>query len=68
MLVHDVLLLVLDLYAERLPEWDASDESEGEGKEVMKLIKRIEKRVRVGVELAQKAGSLEGMVACLEAG
>lgn len=68
MLVHDVLLLVLDLYAERLPEWDASDESDGEGKEVMKLIKRIEKRVRVGVELAQKAGSLEGMVACLEAG
>ncbi|KAK3718380.1 U3 small nucleolar RNA-associated protein 15 [Vermiconidia calcicola] len=62
-LVQDVLLLMLDLYAEKI----GGDWSEG-GKEVEALLKKIEKRVRLGVDLAQRARGLVGMVGCLEAG
>lgn len=68
MLVHDVLLSILDLYSHLMAEWDMNEDGENEGRDVMKLIKRIERQVRVGVDLAQKAGGLQGMVACLEAG
>jgi U3 small nucleolar RNA-associated protein 15 len=67
-MVHDVLLLILDLYANKMAEWDMNEDGENEGKDVMKLIKRIERQVRIGVDLAQKAGGLQGMIACLEAG
>ncbi len=68
MLVHDMVMQIMDLYAHRLAEWYLDEDTESEGKQVMRLIKRIDKRVSNGIELAQKAESLEGIVECLEAG
>ena len=65
-LVYDVLLMLLDLYSHRLADW--AEEDAGEGKEVVALINRMGKRVRGGVEQAQKAQSVMGMVGVLEAG
>jgi U3 small nucleolar RNA-associated protein 15 len=67
-LAHDVLVVIMEVYGHDMAEWNLSEDGGGDGKDVMKLVKRIEKRVRTGVELAQKAESLEGMVECLEAG
>lgn len=66
LLVYDVLLMLLDLYSHRLGEWT---ESEGDdGKDVLKLINRITKKVRVGVDTAHRAESMMGCLEVLEAG
>ena len=68
-LVYDVLLQLLDLYSPQFAEWttDESDEESG-GKEVLALVNRLSKRVRLGVELAQTAGAMIGAMEGLEAG
>ena len=67
-LVHDVLLLVLDLYSHKLADWAEEEGGESGGKEVARIIGRLGKRVRAGVDLAQTAHSFVGMVGLLEAG
>ena len=70
-IVQDIVLLLLDLYSHKLAEWqEDEDGSPGQdsGKEVNRLIRRIEKRVRQGVDLAQTAGYTMGMVEMLEMG
>lgn len=64
-LAYDVMLVLVDLYSNKLVDW-AEDGEEGE--EVVRLIKRVQKRVRSGVELAERAASTLGMVQMLEAG
>lgn len=64
-LAYDMILLLLDLYSDKLADWS---EDEQEGPEVLELIKRIEKRVRGGVDFAEKARNMMGMVDLLEAG
>ncbi len=64
-LVHEVFTVILDLHSQKMADWSEDD---AEGREVMKLIKRIEKRVRRGVDSAEKATNMIGMVQMLEAG
>lgn len=64
-IVYDVLLMLLHLYSEKLAEWS---EDEQDGPEVIGLIKRVEKRVRHGVDLSEKARNMMGMLDLLEAG
>ena len=64
-LVYDVLLLILDLYSHKLPEWDT-----GEGKDgaASQLVKRLEKRVKIEINLAHQAHFMVGMMGTIEAG
>ena len=62
---YDVMLLLLHLYSDKLAEWS---EDEQDGPEVMELIKRVEKRVRRGVDDSEKARNMMGMLDLLEAG
>ena len=64
-IVYDVMLLLLDLYSHKLADWS---EEEGGALELVKLVKRVEKRVRSGVDQAEKARNMVGMVQLLEAG
>lgn len=67
-MVHDVLLLILDIYSHRLADWTDDEAGDGGGKEVVRTIERVGKRVKAGVDLAQRAHGLMGMVGVLEAG
>ena len=64
-LVYEVLIVLLDLYSRKLAEWV---EEEGEGREVVKLVTTIGKRVNRGVETAQSAYRTLGMLEMLKAG
>lgn len=67
-LVYDVLLLILDLYSHKLPEWETEDEREGDGQKVVRLVKRIDKRVKHEINLAHQANFMVGMMDTLESG
>jgi U3 small nucleolar RNA-associated protein 15 len=65
-LISDVVLLVVHLYAGKLAEWQ--EVGDDEGREVQRLVGRVQKRVRHGIELAQQASQTMGMLELLEAG
>lgn len=67
-LAYDILLPVLDIYAPQLADWSDEDNDDRDGSEAVDLIKRLEKRVRVGVDLAEKATNMTGLIQMLEAG
>ena len=64
-LVYDVLLLILDLYSHKLPEWEMGDDRDGAAS---RLIKRLEKRVKSEINLAHQAHFMVGMMGTIEAG
>ncbi|KAK3074385.1 U3 small nucleolar RNA-associated protein 15 [Teratosphaeriaceae sp. CCFEE 6253] len=65
-IIHDVVLLLLDLYSERFAVWQESDDDEA--KQVLGLVRRIGKRVKVGVEYAAQARGTMGMLEMLGEG
>ncbi|QIW95659.1 hypothetical protein AMS68_001177 [Peltaster fructicola] len=65
-LITDVLLLFLDLYSYRFADWE-DGESE-DGRKLVSLFSRISARVRRGVEVAEKAEGLVGIMSLLTAG
>ena len=67
-LVYDVILLMLDLYSHKLPEWEAEEERDAAGRKVVLLVKRVEKRVKHEINLAHQAHFMIGMMGTLEAG
>ena len=67
-MVHQVLLQILDLYYHKLPEWDDKEIGAGRSRDVVNLLDRLRKRVRIGAELAQDAHKVQGMMSALEAG
>ena len=67
-LVYDVILLALDLYSHKLPEWEVEDERGGDRQKAAHLMKRVEKRVKHEINLAHQAHFMIGMMGTLEAG
>jgi len=65
-LVYDILLLLLDVYSNKLAVWTVEDDEQG--LKVIRLIKKVEKMVRLSVDHAEKAKNMIGMVQLLEAG
>jgi U3 small nucleolar RNA-associated protein 15 len=68
LLVHDVLFVVWNLYAHKMPDWDADEDVDKHGKTIIKMIGKLQKKVRIGLELAHIAGNLQGSIESLEAG
>ncbi|KAF1825450.1 WD40 repeat-like protein [Dissoconium aciculare CBS 342.82] len=64
-ILYDVMLIILDLYSQRLAEWQGED---GDAREVAMLFLRIRIRVRQSTEYAQNAHSICGMINLLEMG
>ena len=65
-LIYDVVLLLLDLYAQKFAEWqEAAMDGNDEAKEVLELVNRIGKRVRRGADLAAQAQGTLGMMGML---
>lgn len=67
-LVHDVILLALDLYSHKLADWDGDESEIGRGREVVVLIEKLKKRVTFSADLAQNAHATMGMLDSLQAG
>lgn len=65
-LIMDVLLLFLDLYSYRFADW-ADGESE-DGRKLVRTFMKINARVRRGVEVAEKAEGLVGIMSLLTGG
>ncbi|KAK5120668.1 hypothetical protein LTR85_006026 [Meristemomyces frigidus] len=65
-LTYDVVLLLLDLYSFRLAEWQESEDEEG--KQVQRLVTKIQRRVRQAADMASQAQSTLGVLEMLEMG
>lgn len=67
-LTYDLLLLILDLYSHKLPDWEGKDERNSDRPKAGQLIKRVEKKVKHETNLAHQAHFMIGMMGTLEAG
>ncbi|TKA30755.1 hypothetical protein B0A50_02475 [Salinomyces thailandicus] len=65
-ILYDVLLHLMDLYAVKLAEWQETEDDEG--REVLKLVGRIQRRVRTTADLAGQAHTTMGVLDMLAAG
>lgn len=65
-LTYDLVLLLLDLYSMKLAEWQESEDEDG--KEVQRLVMRIQRRVRYAADMASQAQSTLGVLEMLEVG
>jgi len=65
-ILYDVLLLLLDLYSVKLAEWQESEDDDG--KSVLRLVNKIQRRVRHTADAASQAHSTLGVLEMLAAG
>ena len=64
-LLHDTLLLLLDLYSHKAGTWQTDEQ---DGKRVEELFIKISKRIKQATEFAQQAQCTVGMMEMLESG
>ncbi|KAK5133763.1 hypothetical protein LTR08_007413 [Meristemomyces frigidus] len=65
-ITYDLILVLLDLYSSKLAEWQESEEEDG--KEVQRLVMKIQRRVRQAADMSSQAQGTLGVLEMLEAG